>query len=228
MSEADFSKKLQGEINPELDRMRADDEAFMRLLAQMPEPTEDQRLAIAEANKPSWQLALRDLLATTSLQAGRWTGAVWYTFNLSRLRRTHIVLNELNDASPSGSEAAAPKGRSLAFIALSCLAIVLLVLLGVYQTIPAKQHETIATPPSDPIAQAIHDLQTSQRQAVDQLKALQETASSDRAEVKQLSGEVSALNAKLDALQQSFASTQQQPSAAVQPIEPARPKRWSR
>jgi hypothetical protein len=46
--------------------------------------------------------------------------------------------------------------------------------------------------------------------------------------VKRLSDELAALNAKLDALQQSFASTQQHPSAAVQPIEPARPKRWTR
>jgi septal ring factor EnvC (AmiA/AmiB activator) len=136
------------------------------------------------------------------------------------------VLNELNDASPSGSDSAARKGRSPAFVALSSLAIVLLVVLGVYETIPAKQHEVSAPP--DPIAQAIHDLQTSQRQAVDQLKALQETVSSDRAEVKRLSDELTALNAKLDALQQSFASAKQQPSAAVQPIEPARPKRWTR
>jgi septal ring factor EnvC (AmiA/AmiB activator) len=135
------------------------------------------------------------------------------------------VLNELNDASPSGSDSAARKGRSPAFVALSSLAIVLLVVLGVYETIPAKQHEVSAPP--DPIAQAIHDLQTSQRQAVDQLKALQETVSSDRAEVKRLSDELTALNAKLDALQQSFASAKQQPSAAVQPIEPARPKRWT-
>jgi septal ring factor EnvC (AmiA/AmiB activator) len=135
------------------------------------------------------------------------------------------VLNELNDASPSGSDSAARKGRSPAFVALSSLAIVLLVVLGVYETIPAKQHEVSAPP--DPIAQAIHDLQTSQRQAVDQLKALQETVSSDRAEVKRLSDELAALNAKLDALQQSFASAKQQPSAAVQPIEPARPKRWT-
>ncbi|TMJ47032.1 MAG: hypothetical protein E6G85_29290 [Alphaproteobacteria bacterium] len=138
------------------------------------------------------------------------------------------MLNELNDASPSGSGSAARKGRSPAFVALSSLAIVLLVVLGVYETIPAKPHEATASPPPDPIAQAIHDLQTSQRQAVDQLKAVQETVSSDRAEVKRLFDELTALNAKLDALQQSFASAQQQPSAAVQPTEPARPKRWSR
>jgi septal ring factor EnvC (AmiA/AmiB activator) len=136
------------------------------------------------------------------------------------------VLNELNDASPSGSDSAARKGRSPAFVALSSLAIVLLVVLGVYETIPAKQHEVSAPP--DPIAQAIHDLQTSQRQAVDQLKAVQETVSSDRAELKRLSDELTVLNTKLDTLQQSFASAQQQPSAAVQPIEPARSKRWTR
>jgi hypothetical protein len=228
MSDDDFSNTVQRGINPELDRIRADDEAFMRLLAQMPKPTEEQQRAIAEANSAGWQLALRDLLAATALQAGRWVGAVWYRLNLSRLRRTHIVLHESNAASPFGSNSATRKGRSPAFIGLSSLAIVLLVVLGVYETIPAKQHEATATPPSDPIAQAIHDLQTSQQQVVDQLNALQETTSSDRAEVKRLSDELTALKAKLDALQQSFASAQQQPSVAVQPIEPARPKRWSR
>jgi septal ring factor EnvC (AmiA/AmiB activator) len=161
-------------------------------------------------------------------QASRWTRAVWYRSNLSRLRRTHIVLNELNDASPSGSDSAARKGRSPAFVALSSLAFVLLVVSGVYATIPVKQHEATAPPPPDPITQAIHDLQSSQRQAVDQLKALQETVSSDRAEVKRLSDELTALNAKLDTLQQSFASAQQPPSATAQPIEPERPKRRTR
>jgi hypothetical protein len=120
MSEADFAKKLQGEINPEPNRTRADDEAFMRLLAQMPEPTQGRRRAIAEANSPSWQLALRDLLAPMALhRQAAGTGAVWYKLKLSRLRRTQIVLNELNDelndASPSGSAAAAPKGRNVRF-----------------------------------------------------------------------------------------------------------------
>ena len=100
------------------------------------------------------------------------------------------MLNELNDASPSGSGSAARRGRSPAFVALSSLAIVLLVVLGVYETIPAKPYEATAPPPPDPIAQAIHDLQTSQRQAVDQLKAVQETVSSDRAEVKRLFDEL--------------------------------------
>ena len=138
------------------------------------------------------------------------------------------MLDQSNDVIPSGSDLAARKRRSPAFVALSSLVIVLLVVLGVYETIPAKQHQATAPPAPDPIAQAIHDLQTSQRQAVDQLKAVQETVSSDRAEVKRLFDELTALNAKLDALQQSFASAQQQPSAAVQPTEPARPKRWSR
>jgi hypothetical protein len=47
-------------------------------------------------------------------------------------------------------------------------------MLGVYVTIPVKEHKA---PPPDPTAQAIHDLQTSLHQAVDQLEALQQTVS---------------------------------------------------
>jgi uncharacterized coiled-coil protein SlyX len=47
--------------------------------------------------------------------------------------------------------------------------------------------------------------------------------SSDRAEIKRLSDDVTALTGKLEALQQSFASAQQAP--AVQATEPPRQKR---
>jgi predicted nucleic acid-binding Zn-ribbon protein len=97
-------------------------------------------------------------------------------------------------------------------------------MLGVYVTIPAKERKA---PPPDPTAQSIQDLQTSLQQAVDQLKILQQTVSSNQLETKQLSGEISALSGKLEALQQSFASAQQAP-IGVQPADPARPKRGSR
>jgi septal ring factor EnvC (AmiA/AmiB activator) len=124
------------------------------------------------------------------------------------------------------SDAGARKGRSPVFIVLSLLAFVLAVVFGVYETIPVKEHKA---PAPDPTAQAIHDLQTSLQQALDQLKALQQTVSSDQAETKRLSGQVNALSGKLEALQQSFASAQQA-AAAVVPIEPepARPKRGAR
>jgi septal ring factor EnvC (AmiA/AmiB activator) len=122
------------------------------------------------------------------------------------------------------SDAGARKGRSPVFIVLSLLAFVLAVVFGVYETIPVKEHKA-----PDPTAQAIHDLQTSLQQALDQLKALQQTVSSDQAETKRLSGQVNALSGKLESLQQSFASAQQA-AAAVVPIEPepARPKRGAR
>ena len=50
--------------------------------------------------------------------------------------------------------------RRARIFVLTLLAVALIVPLGVYETIPAKQHEVSAPP--DPIAQAIHDLQTSQ------------------------------------------------------------------
>ena len=119
-------------------------------------------------------------------------------------------------------DAGGRKGRSPVLIVLSLFAVVLVAMLGVYATIPLKQYKATAPPP-DPTAQAIHDLQTSQQQASDQLKTLQQTVSSDRAEMKRLSDDVTALSAKIEVLQQSFASTQQAP--AVQPTEPPRQKR---
>jgi peptidoglycan hydrolase CwlO-like protein len=94
--------------------------------------------------------------------------------------------------------------------------------LGVYETIPVQQYKATAPPP-DPTAQAIHDLQASLQQAVNQLKAVQQTVSSDRAEIERLSDDVTALTGKLETLQQSFASARQAP--AVPPTEPPRQKR---
>ena len=105
---------------------------------------------------------------------------------------------------------------------LTLLAFALIVPLGVYETIPVMQHKATAPLP-DPTAQAIHDLQTSQQQAASQLTILQQTLSSDRAEIKRLSDDFTALTGKLEALQQSLTSVQQAP--AVQPTEPPRQKR---
>ena len=129
------------------------------------------------------------------------------------------------DRSP-GPDRHSRRGR---IFVLTLLAVALIVPLGVYETIPVKQHKATAPPPPDPTAQAIHDLQASLQQAVSQLRALQQTVSSDQAETKRLSGQVNALSGKLESLQQSFASAQQA-AAAVVPIEPepARPKRGAR
>jgi hypothetical protein len=97
-------------------------------------------------------------------------------------------------------------------------------MLGVYVTIPAKEHKA---PMLDPTAQSIQDLQTSLQQAVDELKALQQTVLSNRSETQQLSDQINALSGKFEALQQSFASAQQAP-VAVPPTDPARPKRGAR
>jgi uncharacterized protein HemX len=124
------------------------------------------------------------------------------------------------------SDAEARKGRSPVFIALSLIAFVLVVVLGVYKTIPMKEQKPTAP---DPTAQAIHDMQTSLQQALEQLKAVQQTVTSDQAEMQRLSGQVNTLSAKLEALQQSFASAQRAPAPVV-PIEPepARSKRGAR
>jgi uncharacterized protein HemX len=112
-------------------------------------------------------------------------------------------------------------------LVLALLAVVLVVTLGVYLSIPVKEEHKEAIAAPDPTAQAIHDVQTSLQQVVDQLRALQQTTSSDRAKTAQLSDQVNALFGKIEALQQSFASSQQAPVALV-PTEPLRLKRGPR
>ena len=129
-----------------------------------------------------------------------------------------------DEHGPSASDARARQGRSPALIALLLLAFVLVVISAVYVTIPTKQHKV---PPPDPTAQSIQDLRTSLQQAVDQIKALQQTVSSNQSETKQLSDQISALSGKLEALQRSFASAQQAPITAL-PTDPARLKRLAR
>jgi uncharacterized protein HemX len=111
-------------------------------------------------------------------------------------------------------------------LVLALLAVVLVVTLGVYLSIPVKEEQKAIAAP-DPTAQAIQDAQTTLQQVVDQLRALQQTTSSDRAEMKRLSDQVNALSGKLEGLQQSFASSQQAP-VALMPTDPARQKRGPR
>src|SRR5258705_7392060 len=98
-------------------------------------------------------------------------------------------------------------------IALALLAVALVAILGIYESIPVKQrYAAVAAAAPDPTAQAIRDLQTSQQQAIDQLKGLQQTVSAGQVETRRLSEEVTGLTRKLEALQQSFASAQRAPA----------------
>src|SRR5258705_10966060 len=83
-------------------------------------------------------------------------------------------------------------------IALGLLAVALVAIFGVYESIPVKQHNaTVAAAAApDPTAQAIRDLQTSQQQAIDQLKGLHQTVSSGQAEIRRLSEKVTGLTRK--------------------------------
>ena len=113
-------------------------------------------------------------------------------------------------------------------IALALLAVALVAILGIYESIPVKQrYAAVAAAAPDPTAQAIRDLQTSQQQAIDQLKGLQQTVSAGQVETRRLSEEVTGLTRKLEALQQSFASAQRAP-APLQPTEPAKQKHGAR
>jgi hypothetical protein len=64
VADDDLTKRIKEHVQPELDRMQADHDRFMRLLAKMPEPSEIQKRAIAEANSPEgWQRALDEVIA---------------------------------------------------------------------------------------------------------------------------------------------------------------------
>jgi hypothetical protein len=107
----------------------------------------------------------------------------------------------------------------------------LMALWTVYGSAPQPRADVGATS-SNEGTQAIKDLQTSQQKIAGQLQSVQQTLTSNQAETKQtllaeqaetkrLSDQVTALSGKLDTLQQSFASVQQQPSPASS--EPPRP-----
>jgi len=103
----------------------------------------------------------------------------------------------------------------------------------IYGSAPVKQPKAeIAANATNETAQAIKDLQATQQNIVGeleqritgQLQSVQQTLASEQAETKQLSDKVTVLSSKLDTLQQSFASAQQQPSAAPPPA-PAKRRR---
>ena len=118
------------------------------------------------------------------------------------------------------------QSNRLSIVVVALIAVALLAILGVYASIPVTERPANA-PPANETAQAIRDLQTSQQRAADHLKALQQMVSSDQAEIRRLSEEVTALTGKLEALQQSFASAQRAP-VPLQPTEPAKQKRSAR
>jgi hypothetical protein len=73
-----------------------------------------------------------------------------------------------------------------------------------------EQAKTVAPPPRDPLLVQLLDkikaLEESQQQAVDELQVLQDLLRTQQAESKKASDRVAALNARLDTLQQAFAS----------------------
>jgi septal ring factor EnvC (AmiA/AmiB activator) len=94
-------------------------------------------------------------------------------------------------SAPTGQP---PKGR-LSTVVLALVALALLAILGVYASIPVRERPANA-PPANETAQALRDLQASQQRTADQLKALQQMVSSDQAEIRRLSDEVTALSSK--------------------------------
>jgi hypothetical protein len=93
MMDEDFSKRLNERLQPELDRLLADHDRFLQLLVKMPEPSEDQKRAIAEANTPEgWQRAVdAEVGVTQKRKVPLWSVAVW----LSLIFLTCVVIGAL-------------------------------------------------------------------------------------------------------------------------------------
>jgi uncharacterized protein HemX len=136
-----------------------------------------------------------------------------------------------------GTTARAGQARKGGFVVALLLGLILggglMALWGNYGSAPPEQPPAdVAANASNETAQAIKDLQTAQQKIVGeleqritgQLQSVQQTLASEQAETKQLSDRVNALSSKLDVLQQSFASVQQQPSPALPPA-PAKRRR---
>jgi Spy/CpxP family protein refolding chaperone len=114
----------------------------------------------------------------------------------------------------------------------------LMALWGIYGSAPRKQPQAdVAANASNETAQAIKDLQTTQQKMIGELQSVHQTLTSaqgetkqaigsEQADTKRISDQVTALSGKLDALQQSFASAQQQsPAPAEPPPAPAKRRR---
>jgi hypothetical protein len=67
MSDDPVSDRIQKEIQRELDRLRADHERTMGLIKRMPEPSEADKLAVAEmTSREGWQRAIDEAISDTS------------------------------------------------------------------------------------------------------------------------------------------------------------------
>ena len=113
-------------------------------------------------------------------------------------------------------------GNSRMLLEVAFIALVAISIWAIYQFVPARERQPTA--PNE-TAQAIRGLQSSQLHVIEQVNALQEAVASGQAETKRLSDEMTALNGKLEALQQSFASAQQ---AQLQQAEFPRRRRGRR
>jgi cell division protein FtsB len=75
---------------------------------------------------------------------------------------------------------------------------------------PVPEQAKLVAPPPDPLlvqlVETTRALEESQQQAIDQLQVLQDLLRTQQAESKKASDRVAALNARLDTLQQAFAS----------------------
>lgn len=134
------------------------------------------------------------------------------------------MIDRSNVPTPSSPIAGLRKEHLSLSLILALVAVISIVVLGIFETIPRREAPKAAAPTAT--EQAIQDLKSSKEELAGQLREVQQRLSSDQTERKRLSDAVTVLSNKLEALQQSFARVQELPVAPS--TEPAKRSRGSR
>lgn len=123
----------------------------------------------------------------------------------------------------------APVNRVIATAVAAVLIVGGAMLWRISATAPVTSAAKVAAAPKNPAIDELvgttKALDASQQQVVDQLQMMQDMLTSQQAEMKKTSDRVAALNANLESLRQSFASTPPQQSSAEEADAPPAPKK---
>ena len=92
---------------------------------------------------------------------------------------------------------------------LAAVFLLLGIIIGGALVLLARSLLHLPSPEIAKVNQAIQELEAAQRKAADQFQAVQQMLDADQAQMKQLSGQVAALNDKIEPLREALAGSQQ-------------------